>query len=673
MKRPHAPHVKAPHLPWDERYAFTRLGGIAWAGLATTIYVSVGVVVDRSAGLAPIAFLLVGLFVSLTAMTYTELTGLRDKAGRRLSDTPGASGFARLGFDELVSFVAGWAVVLDLLLLTAIGAEAFSGYILAFVDVSSQTTIGAVLAIGAIVAVGVRNARGPNLAKGLIVRVLLALDALALGFLAIALMIEAVHDGLPLIEFTGGIGLGDVVFAATIGVVAVTGFETAATLVGETPLPRNKRTRFLVGLSLGSMAALVLAGILGGAHRAELADPEHLEAPVAWLAAALEPAWLADGTRVVIALLAASTLAVGTNGAMLAVARLSSNLATSRQIPSKIGRLSPKYGTPTTVIVMVVILTSVLVASLDLQTLIGLYAFGALLALTILQASVIRLRFTMPEAQRRFSIPWSIRLRGGAVPIPAVLGLLLAGGGWIAVLVLHERSGLVGAIWMIGGIALYVGHRQASHLPMRQSVVVPKTVLSRDTEHGEFGSILVPVFGRPLDDDIVQTAGRLARDRALDVEESGGAQIEAIWVFEIPMSLPIASAVDDDRLKLARKALARAKAVGEEYEGVLVATATVRTRRAGAGICDEAKRRGVEVIVMAAEEPSRVRGGSMLGGTGDFSGRALGPITTYVITHAPCRVLLTAPPIDDRGVSAVEEPAPDEPKRAAKPPGAAKP
>jgi APA family basic amino acid/polyamine antiporter len=646
MKRPHV------HLPWDERYAFTRLGGIAWAGLATTIYVSVGVVVDRSAGLAPVAFLIVGLFVALTAMTYTELTGLRDERGQRLAEHPGASGFARLGFDELVSFIAGWAVVLDLLLLTAIGAEAFSGYVGAFLPFDSRGALGAVIAIGCIVAVGVRNGRGPNLAKGIIVRVLLALDAVALTFLSIALLVEALKDGLPLIQFTDGVSVADVVFAATIGVVAVTGFETAATLAGETRMPRNKRFRFLLGLSLGSLVSLVLAGMLGGAHRAELVSPEHLEAPVAWLAGALNPHWLAHTTRVVIAILAASTLAVSTNGAMLAVSRLSSTLATSRQIPSRIGRLNAKYGTPTTVIVLVVMLTSVLVAALDLRTLIGLYAFGALLALTILQAAVIRLRFTLPNAQRRYRIPLSVKVGKGSVPIPAAVGLLLSAIGWVAVLLLHERSGIVGTVWMVGGVVLYIVHRRQSHLPLRKVVIVPKTVLSRDTAHGEFGSILVPVFGRPLDDDIVQTAGRLARDRTLVVEESGGAQIEAIWVFEIPMSLQLASAVADDRLKQARKALARAKAVGEEYEGVAVATATVRARRAGQGIVDEAKRRGVDVIVMAAEEPSRVRGGSMLGGTGDFSGRALGPVTTYVLAHAPCRVLLTAPPLGDRGVSA---------------------
>lgn len=645
-----------PHV--DERYVFSRLGGLAWAGLATTIYVTIGVVVDRTAGLAAAAFLIVAAFVGLTALSYTELTAMRDAKGRRLAETPGATGFARLGFDELVSFIAGWAVVLDLLLLTAIGAEAFSGYLMSILpETRDSSGLMLIAGVAAIVAVGIRNARGPNLAKGLGIRLLLALDAVALAILAVLLLIESIDQGLSLVELTSSVSLADIAYAATIGVVAVTGFETAATLAGETRMPPNRRGRFLIGLGVGSVVTLVLAGALGAAHRAELADPDHLAAPVAWLAAALEPAWLADGMRIIVALLAATTLAVATNGAMLAVARLSATLATSRQIPARIGRLNPKYGTPTTVITLVVTITSLLVMTLDLRALIGLYAFGALLALTLVHAALLRLRFTMPDANRRFRVPLSIPAGRGSIPLPTVLALIGSAGGWVVVLLLHERSALVGTVWMVGGVLLYVVSRSRSHLPLRKTVSVPKTVLSRDTSHGEFASILVPVFGRKLDDDIMQSAGRLARDRTLDLEESGGAQIEAIWVFEIPMSLPLASPVDETRLKAARTALARAKAVGEEYEGLTVATATVRARRAGQGIVDEAKRRGVDVIVMAAEEPSRVRGGSTYGGTGDFSGRALGPITTYVMANAPCRVLLTAPPLGDRAVSEEETPA----------------
>ena len=123
-----------------------------------------------------------------------------------------------------------------------------------------------------------------------------------------------------------------------------------------------------------------------------------------------------------------------------------------------------------------------------------------------------------------------------------------------------------------------------------------------------------------------------------------GATIEAIWVFEVPLSLPLDARLPDTQLKAARAALARAKAVGEEYVGVEVMTATVRARRAGEGIVEEAKRRGVELIVLAAEEPSRIRGGARLGGIGGPLDNFVGDATKLVVRKAPCRVILTAPP-----------------------------
>jgi APA family basic amino acid/polyamine antiporter len=102
--------------------------------------------------------------------------------------------------------------------------------------------------------------------------------------------------------------------------------------------------------------------------------------------------------------------------------------------------------------------------------------------------------------------------------------------------------------------------------------------------------------------------------------------------------------VPEERVGEAKRVLARAKDVGEEYEGVEVATAMVRARSAGAAIVSEAKRRGVEAIVLAAEEPSRIKGGSLLGGHGRARDRFVGDTTRYVVEKSPCKVILTAPP-----------------------------
>jgi APA family basic amino acid/polyamine antiporter len=173
-------------------------------------------------------------------------------------------------------------------------------------------------------------------------------------------------------------------------------------------------------------------------------------------------------------------------------------------------------------------------------------------------------------------------------------------------------------------------------------VTVPETALTRRQTEAEYGSMLVPILGTPLDDDIMQTAGRLAADDADEGE--GGAVIEALWIFEVPMALPLDARVPDEELQRARAALKRAKSVGEEYEGVEVATAIVRARRAGEAIVHEARRRGVEAVVLAAEEPTRVGGGLRLGGKPGLHDTVVGETTRYVVNKAACRVILTAPP-----------------------------
>ena len=233
------------------------------------------------------------------------------------------------------------------------------------------------------------------------------------------------------------------------------------------------------------------------------------------------------------------------------------------------------------------------------------------------------------------------------MPLPSVLGALLAGAGWVTVLVFHSGARWVGAGWLLGGLVLYVVYRKSEQKPLLRRVTIPERALRHEALEPEFGSILVPIFGSPLDDDIIQTAGRLAGDTHDDLEEEG-AVIEAIWVFEMPLAVPLDAPLSDAQVRRARDALARAKLVGEEYEGVEVATAIVRARRAGQAIVNEARRRGVEAIVLGAEEPTRVRGGSRLGGAGGPMDNYVGAVTKYVVNKAPCRVILTAPPADWR-------------------------
>ena len=155
----------------------------------------------------------------------------------------------------------------------------------------------------------------------------------------------------------------------------------------------------------------------------------------------------------------------------------------------------------------------------------------------------------------------------------------------------------------------------------------------------------MPVFGTELDDDIVAAAGRLAAaEQAESGREEDDARLEVIYVIEVPLTLPLDAALPPEREAEARRALERAREVGEEYEDVGVTTEVIRARKVGAGILEAARRGDSEAIVIGGEPPTKIRGGAKIGGIGAAKPAEIGAATEYVLKKAPCRVLLTAPP-----------------------------
>jgi basic amino acid/polyamine antiporter, APA family len=621
------------------------LFAIIYTIVAAALYFSLGVVAERALGLTPVVYFIAGVFFLLAAMTYVEGASLHQ-------DRAGATVFARYAFNEFVSFVAGWVMVLDYVILLAVTSFTATHYLAAFWEPVGRGELETVVALGILVWVAWRSIRG--FARTRVQRIA------ALVVVDIVLQVLVVVFGLALFfdldTLTRSIDLGanpawdDLLFAIGVATVVFTGLESASGLSGELRVGRRGLERLIasatvsvivlyVGIAVVAMTALPVVG-----NQTSLAR-NYLEAPLVGVAEAFSPHWYADPLKYVIAAAGSATLIAAAGSAMLGLSRLSYALSTNRQIPSALGRLHPRWGTPYVVIVLAALIAAVLILPHDLDFLVGLYAFGGLLGLTIAHVSIVALRYREPGRKRPYKMPLSIRVARGDLPLPAVVGALLAGLAWLSVVVTHSGARAVGFGWLAGGIALYVIYRGTQGKPLLKRVVVPEKALRGDRHDPQYGSILVPIFGSPLDDDIVQTAGRLAAEEdAESFEEHHGATIEALWVFEVPMSLPIDAALPEEQLKRARAALARAKAVGEEYEGVEVATATVRARRAGQAIVDEARRRGVQAVVLAAEEPSKIRGGALLGGRGGPLDNFVGDVTKYVISKAPCQVILTAPP-----------------------------
>ncbi len=627
------------------------LFAIVYTSVASAIYFTLGVVAEHALGLTPVVFLVGGLFFVLCVMTYVEGASLHQERA-------GSTVFARYAFNELWSFVAGWAILLDFLILIAITAFMTTDYLGVFWSGVESGAPETLLAAGVVLYVAVRNVRGLSSDRLKRVLVLVVAD-LAVQLAIIGLGLVLLLDPSMLVE---QVELGTVpawdelIFALTITVVAFTALESASGLAGEIAVGAAGLRRLVA-----SAAAAVLVLYVGMAVVALSALPvqggetalgtTYVERPVLGVVMQLEPAWLGDVLAYVVGALAAVTFVAAAQAAMLGLSRLGYSLATNRQIPSAVGRLHPTRATPVVVIGVGGVLAAALTLTKDLEFLVGIYAFGALLAFTIAHLSVVRLRYREPDRPRPYRMPFNVAFRGGSLPLPAVLGAAVSALAWVSVLVLHEGARYVGAGWMLFGLALYVIYRTTQDKPLTRRVVVPPEALQRERDalDVEYGSLLVPLSGGPLDDDIIQTAGRLAADERVDEASptEATATIEALWVFEVPMALPLDAALPEAQLERARAALRRAKAVGEEYEGVEVATATVRARRTGQAIVEEARRRGVEAIVLGAEPPTRVAGGALLGGRGGGRNEAfVGDVTRYVVEKAPCRVILTAPPAE---------------------------
>ncbi len=624
------------------------LYAVASSAVGFSLYFSIGVVADRGLGLTPLIFLVAGLLFAITSLSYVE-------GGAMYRERGGSSTFARHAFNELISFIAGWAILIDYLIVIAAAAITVPHYL---TPISGEFGSGALergVAAAVIVAIAIINVMGVTGRSRQARLVVLAVADLGLQLVVIVVGAIVVFDPSLLtaqLDLFSSPSVDDVIYSLVLATIAYAGIEAASDLAPDLEFEPRDLKRVLstgvvvVPLLYAGVAAVSLMAVpvVTGPSGPETAlAGDLIDKPVLGVVQAYDPAWVADLMQWAVVLIAVPVLFWAAYTSMLGLSRHVYVLATNRQIPSWAGKLERTYSTPYVAIAIAALLAFALALPGDIRFLAGVYAFGALLAVTIAQISIIRLRVTDPERERPFAVPFNLTVGGHRLPLPAIVGALITGLAWISVLFLHADAVYVGGGWMVFGLVFYVVYRRlVEGTTLTKRVTVPEVSLKKRPAEAEYSSILVPVFGTKLDDDIVSTAGRLAD---AEIEEGERApRLDVVYVAELPLTVPLDSALPRAVRERGEQALARAAEIGKEYENVEVSTSLVPARSAGAGIVEEAQRRGAEVIVMGGEPPSRVRGGAILGGIGAARPEEIGRVTEYVLKKAPCRVLLTAPP-----------------------------
>jgi APA family basic amino acid/polyamine antiporter len=602
-----------------------------YGNVGSSIYYALGVTAIFALGLTPLVFLVAGVIFAATTMTYAEGTVRYPEAG-------GSSSFARHAFNELVSFGAAWAQMLNYVITISISAFFVPHYLAIFWEPLRDNPwdiVGGTVVIVALVAlniVGLRESARINILLA-VVDFATQLLLVVLGFVLIfspSVLTDNVHWGVAP-------AWSDFFLAIPVGMIAYTGIETVSNLAEEARDPVRNVPRaylmtavavFAIYLTLPAIALSALpVKLVNGQYETLLGlgpdqggfanDPvlgvvEHLGVSGALL----------DALKIYVGLLAATILFIATNAGVIGASRITYAMAGYRQLPALFRRVHPRFGTPW--IALIVFAGLVSIATLlpgKIDFLGTMYSFGAMLSFTIAHLSIVALRYRRREEELVFRGRPNLRFRGIDWPLFALVGALGTGSAWLVVVVETPTTRWAGLAWLVVGFAVYaVYRRRFVRAPMTATVRAPALVLGPALELN-YRTIVVPVVRSSESEEALVAAARLAAERR--------ATIAVLHVLEVPLDRPL-DAVTPEEEDEAHDLLDQARGLVEAY-GVRTVARLVRARRAGPAIVQDAAQRNAELIVLgAARRPARRR-------TAIF-----GPTVDYVLKTSPCRVLLTA-------------------------------
>jgi APA family basic amino acid/polyamine antiporter len=601
----------------------------AYGNVGSSIYYALGLVAGIALGLTPLVFIVSGLIFAATAATYAEGTVRFPEAG-------GSSSFARHAFNELVSFGAAWAQMLNYIITIAISAFFVPHYLSIFWSPLRENpwdVVGGAVVVVLLVLlniVGLREAARLNILLAVLdfgTQLLLVVVGFALIFDHNVVFDANLHWGVAPTW-------GQFFLAIPIAMIAYTGIETVSNLAEEARDPPRDIPRSITWvagavfaiyftLPLIALSALPVEKTANGYQTLLGVGPDQggfKNDPVLGLVANLGlHGQVLEAAKIYVGILAATILLIATNAGVIGASRITYAMATYRQLPEIFRRLHPKLKTPWFSLLFFAGLLSIIVLLPGQTDFLGnMYAFGAMLSFTIAHISVIALRLNTRDDPEAFKVRPSLRIGGVDWPLFAIFGALGTGIAWIVVVVQEPGARWAGLGWLVIGLVGYVVYRRVVlRQPLTETLRAPMII--GPAVALEYINILVPVKPGRTSEEAIDLACRLASDR--------GASIAALSVVVVPLDLPLDTRLEEEERR-ADEALDVAAAIAELY-GLKFTERLIRARHAGRAIVDEAMRRQSEIIVMGAPRAGRGRG--VFSDTVDF-----------VLKHAPCRVMVVA-------------------------------
>lgn len=590
---------------------------VGYGDLGSSIYYALGITALFALGATPIALAIAGFVFACTALTYAEMSSMTMAAG-------GSSSFTRYAINDLVSFIAGWALLLDFIVTIAISAYSAVPYLAYFFPSLKIVTIkiaATVIVIGMLLTLNIFGSKNSTRFSWILtaLTILTQITIVLIG----AILLLNIKTTIAHLRIGGGDlwspSWPEFWKGTAMAMVAYTGIESMAQLTSETKTPAKTVPRAIVCATV--LLILMYFGIstvaLSSVTPQQLSTT-FLEDPIAGIVKGFPVGQAIIGPWV--SLLGTIILIVAANAGLIGASRVAFRMGEYHQLPKFLYGLHEKFKTPVAALTVFAILASLIViwGRGKLEFLADLYNFGAMLAFFSAHLSLIFLRCKKPHVERPFKIPFSISFgEGRYVPISAIIGLITTFTVWLSVLIFKPEGRYLGIVWLSLGLIMYLIYRKKERL-----APIPTLEIEQITVPGyqkiNFENILVPTRGGE-ETETVQVACELARLYR--------AEITAVNVIEVPFSISIYTPLYD-KMKDAELSMKRAEAIARDI-GVHIDLQVIRSRSTAKAIVALAKEGKYDLIVIGSTMPEK-----------NAFFKNISNVTEEVVKNAPCKVIV---------------------------------
>lgn len=572
------------------------LFSVGYGDVGSSIYYTLGATALFALGATPLALLIAGLVFVCTALTYAEMSSTFPEPG-------GAATFSRHAFNDLISFIAGWGLLLDYILTLAISAFTIPPYLSQLFamagfpgsDSDLVHTVSTIAIIGLLFFVnffGVKYSGKFSFWLAIFTLVTQAGIVLLGGLLILNLpyIFDHMRIGVPGVDWSPD--WWEFAKGCAIAMVAYTGIEAIAQLSAETKNPGKSVPR-----SIKWTVAVVLFLYVGiSAVGLSVLSPQELgttyiENPVAGIAMNFPVGGAILGPWV--GLIAAVILLICANAGLIGCSRLTFSMGEFYQVPHVLFKLHHRFRTPyVSLAIFSILAVGVIILSRNrMLFLVDLYNFGAQIAFCSAHISLIVLRCKRPDLHRPYKVPLNIPIgKNRSIPLSAVLGAIATFSVWLIVVITKPEGRVLGLSWMAIGLAMYLYYRKRKQIaPMGQLEVEAIKIKAYKPMHIKHILVAARSIGGT---EALQTAFQLAKLH--------GAKATAAFILEIPHSLPIDAKLEK-REQVGEEALKRAEAVAREYH-VTVDLQLIRSRSFEKALGQLFEGDGYDLIVIGVEK-----------------------------------------------------------------------